>query len=108
MRRAENVWQTKQQGNNSTPDEGVAKPDNLKSTAWCFGFWSVGGNMVHKSTAVCKLLDAELAYHSTTVQSEAAFSECAPAERNKVGEEEREKPLSKQAKLTAFSSLTAS
>lgn len=46
------------EANNSTPDKVIVKPDHLKSAVWrFFGFWSVEGEAVHKSKAVCKLCD---------------------------------------------------
>ena len=54
--------------NSTTEDKVIVKPTHLKSAVWrFFGFWSVGGEVVDKSKAVCKLCDAELAYHSTSV-----------------------------------------
>ena len=94
---------------NSTTDKVIVKPDNFRSTVWrFFGFWSVGGKVVDKSKAVCKLCDAELAYHSTTTNLRMHLIVVHPTEWNKVGEDEADGPLPKQPKLTAFYSLTTS
>ena len=94
---------------NSTTDKVIVKPDNLRSTVWrFFGFWSVGGKVGDKSKAVCKLCDAELAYHSTTTNLRMHLIVVHPTEWNKVGEDEADGPLPKQPKLTVFYSPTTS
>jgi hypothetical protein len=75
---------------NTTTDKVIVKPDNLRSTVWrFFGFWSVGGKVVDKSKAVCKLCDAELAYHSNTTNLRMHLIVVHPTEWNKVGEDEK-------------------
>lgn len=92
------------EANNSTPDKVIVKPDHLKSAVWrFFGFWSVGGEAVHKSKAVCKLcILCNYAGISLHYQKNLAphLVNVHPAEWNES--------LSKQAKLTAFYSPTAS
>ena len=107
--RSESEKQTGEFGeaNDSTSDRVIVKPDQLRSVVWrFFGFWSVGGKIVDKTKAVCKLCNMEMAYHSTTTNLKLHLEKVHHTEYKQVCDE-AEGPLSKQPKLTAYYSSTA-